>query len=266
MRHCSLLCLVLTLSACATRTPRVLHYDLSTLELSQNAANHTGPSLAIERFRAAAGLGSDQVFIRGTDYRLDHYYYHRWRAPSSELVTEFFVDAFAASGAFCRVAPDRYTSSADLLVTGRIKKLEGVRRSDGSSARVSIDLIARKGQTRELVFYENFRREVPVTERSVQGLVSAFQKGLRSIAKEAAPQIARAAPSGASCGSSAMRHEFLRGAGSSAACAHSLDSGSDDSALGSGVVEPASAPPVSSSPSPLAPSVSSPLPEPTRRS
>lgn len=191
---------IVALCACASASPPVTYYDMSTLELSPVRYSAEGPVVRVDRFSAAPGFASDEIVMRSTDFHVESYVYHRWRASSADLVTELMADALAGAGSFCRVDVDELAYDADVVVTGRILRLEGVRKLGGTIARASIAITARIPGTGGMVLSRRFVHEAPVTEHSVEALVRAFREGLLAIAGEVVPRLERVSSADRSCG------------------------------------------------------------------
>lgn len=184
------LAIVLLLAACGAPAPRVIYYDLSGGALPSQCTNPRGPIIALTDLEASATARGDEIAIRSVDGHIDHYLYHRWQAPVPRLVTELIAERFAASGEFRRVDLNELAADAEVIASGRILRFEGARREGETSvARIVIELSARSKQ-RSATFTRRFTKVIPVTDRSIRGLVQALRRAVIAIAREAAPHLA----------------------------------------------------------------------------
>jgi ABC-type uncharacterized transport system auxiliary subunit len=168
----------------------VKFYDFSTLEPTAARTSETGPIVKIERLNAPPGLGGTNISMRWQDFRIESYRYHRWRASSSDLVTELMGRALAESGNFRRVDIDTISDDADVVLSGTILRFEGVGGPNGSVARVSIAITARRPGSQAILLSRQFDQEIAVRSHSIVALVSAFREGVVAIAADVSALVA----------------------------------------------------------------------------
>lgn len=179
-------------SACLSKAPRVVYYDLHTRAVPRQCTSEGGTVVAITPFDASASAGGAQLIMRSDRGQLEPYLYHRWQAPVTQLVAELFAETLASSGQFGNVAQGSVPADTDLVISGRIERFEGVRVDDRRSiARAVIDLsITDLSRPSAPPVARRFAVELPITERSIDALVLALRNAVIRIARDVTPVLA----------------------------------------------------------------------------
>jgi ABC-type uncharacterized transport system auxiliary subunit len=181
--------LLFALAACGGAPP-VRYYQLAAPESAEASGGDV--VLAVEQLTADAAFEDQRMVYRTSPYRVDYYYYHRWSAPPSLLVTDYLRMAYARTGRF-RAVVSGYTPEATAVLTGRVLALEEVDgdQSDGPwRGRVRLELALRDGRSGELLWSRTLSEEEPVESRSPEGVAQALTRAVARIVESTAPEIA----------------------------------------------------------------------------
>lgn len=182
--------LALALSACAGKTPPVIHYDLAGPTQGETQPAPPGaPVIALERVASAAPYDTNRIALRTSDVNLDYYRYHRWVAPAPDLVTELLASNLRESGQFSRVEIETFGTEPAAILEGRLLTLEIDATQPRLTVHIVVELTAREPGG-DVLFHRQLSRRIPLATRSVEAAVAAMRRGLQAIAQTAARQVA----------------------------------------------------------------------------
>jgi ABC-type uncharacterized transport system auxiliary subunit len=148
------------------------------------AAEEPRASVAVHEFRCPAYLRQGAIVYRPTPEKVGFYNYQRWAVDPREFVANTVVDRLRASGRFSMVKFYDGHSDVDLLLSGRLDKLEEVD-YDGD-VRVEVALSAqmmdlRSGKT---VWASDASEAAEVGKRTVPAVVAGMDEAMdRAIQK-----------------------------------------------------------------------------------
>lgn len=176
---------VASLSLGCASSPEVRYYKLALPEAEANAeAPAPAVSIAIEYLTSDAAYDDERIVYRQSPYRLDYYFYHRWSAPPSVLVTDALRQSFLDSGRFISVTGG-YTARTDVILSGRLVALEEVDKNEEDwSARLILDLQLHRTRDGELLWSKQLRRQQEVTTRSPEGVAEALSLAAHALSQE----------------------------------------------------------------------------------
>mgnify|MGYP006289388033 CR=1 FL=1 len=174
---CALLCV-----ACGS-PQQIRHYQPEVVTQQIESVNKP-PSrvvLAVEDFSAGTAYDEQRIVYRAADYKFDYYHFHRWAAPTGQLVSDALREVYRETGAFKAVVSS-YATRADVVLSGRVIALEEIDRAkDEWLGRIHLNMRLRDAKTGELLWSETLRVEEPMKGQNPDGLAAAISRGLTSI-------------------------------------------------------------------------------------
>ncbi|WP_413206884.1 ABC-type transport auxiliary lipoprotein family protein [Rhodospirillum sp. A1_3_36] len=186
----------LLLGACAVENapPTDVFYRLDIPQSEIVPAPVTDPrTVEVGRFDAKGTLGDRAIaFTTRTDGQvLEQYSYHFWEETPAILLRDQMVNYLRASGAFAEVVTPALRARADLLILGRVLRMEHVLPPEGESGpavALSLELTLLDPQTDDVKVLATYTEVIPVADRTVptatQGLRDALARILARFAKD----------------------------------------------------------------------------------
>ena len=168
------------LGGCAG-SPEIHYYRLAPPQAAPtNAASGQAQApqvrVAIEYLSADAAYDDARIVYRKSPYRLDYYFYHRWSAPPSALVTDALRQSFQRSGRFAQVSSG-YTARTDAILSGRLVALEEIDVSPTQwKARLVLDLQLHRTRDGELLWSRQLEGEEPVEQLDPEGVAKSLSQ------------------------------------------------------------------------------------------
>ena len=177
------------LAACGGASPDVRYYQLAAVDIPPQAKSDR--VIAVEAFSAEGAYDDDRIIYRSTPYRLDYYQYHRWSAAPGLMVSGYFEQALAKTGAFRAVVRDQ-TPEASLVIRGRVVAIEEIDRTKTQwVGRIAVEIAATDPKTGETVWSQAYDETEPLPMQSPEGLARALSIAVARIATRAAPELAK---------------------------------------------------------------------------
>lgn len=176
--------------ASCSSAPEIRYYKLAMPEVepAANAEPSLG-SIAIEYLSSDAAYDDTRIVYRKSPYRLDYYYYHRWSAPPSVMITDALRQAFVDSGRFSSVAGG-FTSKTELILSGRLVSLEEVDVDEESwEARLVLDLQLHRTSDGALLWSQQIKNKQSVDERNPEGVAKALSEATYALSAQLIQQI-----------------------------------------------------------------------------
>jgi ABC-type uncharacterized transport system auxiliary subunit len=185
---------VLPASGCGGAAPPTNYYRLVPADCGPEAPDRADLAvLAVDELEVDSTYDDEQIVYRTSAYQLDRYYYHRWSAPPSRLVSDTLRLAYAASGRFAEVVPGP-VDRAQVILRGRITALEEVDlTSERLVGRLELELRLEDATTGEILWSGRYAEEVPMRDRTPEALAQATSIALARIVEASTPAIAAAA-------------------------------------------------------------------------
>jgi ABC-type uncharacterized transport system auxiliary subunit len=169
---------LLLLAACAA-SPEIRYFRVE-YPLPGPSANSPLPlTLGIARLAAPEPYRQERISYRTSPYQVQSYTYARWEAPPVDMVHERLLEQCAASGRFRRVVPWRRGDVLDYHLEARLRRFEELDEADGWYGLVELEyeLVDREGKS---LLREVMSRRVRVEARTMDGVVEALSRGLRT--------------------------------------------------------------------------------------
>jgi uncharacterized lipoprotein YmbA len=132
--------LTLLISGCGVKYPS--YYTLSIApELKSDVSSTPRPvTVAVRQFETPAYLRQGRIVYSDAPGEVGFYDYHRWAADPGAAVTTAMIEALRSGRLFSAVAPYDGHDRSDLLMTGRLEKLDEI--DYGGEVRVEAKLSA----------------------------------------------------------------------------------------------------------------------------
>ena len=150
----------------------------------------TLPTVAVRGFHSAEYLRQGAIVYRPAPEQVGFYSYQRWAVNPSEFVTRAMIDHLRASGKFAEVVLYDGRADVDLVLTGRLEKLDEIDYQGGVKAEVAISAQMTDLHSGKMVWTGDASQIEKVDKRTVGGVVAgmssavdgAIQKLLASLA------------------------------------------------------------------------------------
>jgi uncharacterized lipoprotein YmbA len=127
------------LMGCAGKTRFPAYYTLHVpppVDVPSAAAGR--PSLAVREFRSPEYLRQGAIVYRTSPEQVGFYQYHRWAVDPREFVTNVIIDRLRTTGRFAEVRAYDGRADVDLVLSGRLEKLEEVDYEGGVQVEVAL--------------------------------------------------------------------------------------------------------------------------------
>jgi ABC-type uncharacterized transport system auxiliary subunit len=180
---------ILTISAClmccvgGTRFPA--YYTLHVppaVDVPSAAAGR--PSLVVREFRSPEYLRQGAIVYRTSPEQIGFYQYHRWAADPREFVTNAIIDRLRATGRFAEVRAYDGRADVDLVLSGRLEKLEEVDYEGGVRVEVALSAQLTDPRTDKPVWANAASESAQVEKRNVPAVVADMSQAMdRAIQK-----------------------------------------------------------------------------------
>ncbi|MBI4575917.1 MAG: membrane integrity-associated transporter subunit PqiC [Planctomycetes bacterium] len=171
-------------AGCASTPPETHLYSLDLPPAEGTPGEALVARLGVEEFTASPLLEGRGLVYRLSEVELARYRYHEWAEAPAVLVHGNVAEALRAAGVAGSVleAPRFYEGEADLVLAGRLVRLEEV---DGDKAwRAELELrveLLRPGD-RRVVWAETYRDGRIAERRRPEAVVRALAESLREMA------------------------------------------------------------------------------------
>ncbi len=177
--------LVLFLAGCvglAQSQPEKQYYALEVVRESQTMVLLPGTVLDIRRFRAAPPLGRELVY-RESDARYESDFYNQWFVVPDVMLTQQTTSWLTAAGLFQFVMDSSGSLPPTHILEGTVTALYGDYRANPTKAVLGLQfvLVHDTAASMDMIWQNQYRKEVEVREQSSEALVSGWKEALRLI-------------------------------------------------------------------------------------
>lgn len=177
--------LVLLVAGCiglAQSQPEKRYYALEVEREGQTMVLLPGTVLDIRRFRAAPPLGRELVY-RESDGRYESDFYNQWFVIPDVMLTQQATSWLAAAGLFQFVMDSSGSLSPTHILEGTVTALYGDYRANPAKAVLGLQfvLVHDAAGSMNMIWHNQYRKEVEMMEQSPEALVSGWNEALRSI-------------------------------------------------------------------------------------
>ena len=202
----------LLLAGCSS-PPETKYYTLRTSEVlhlpSPNAgtllsSNAKGPVVLVDHFAIDEAYASERLAYRQSDHELNYDPYSLWAGPPAAQIEDAVRDLLCQSGIFADVRQPAPLASgkngADVIVTGRIARLEEIDKDEQWSAALDVELYLVDAKTHDVIAAKRYAASEPSPKRNprdvVATLASLLEKGVKEFLVEARPALDARKPRG----------------------------------------------------------------------
>lgn len=178
----AVLTLALGLAGCAAGPAPMDHFY--RIEVGAASVRLSQPRLAgvIEVDRPRADTLTDQLpllYRQGGGAEVKRHSFHRWMTAPSSMIQHDLI-AFLRSVSDQQIVPPEVRVRADVIITGRILRLERVLEGGNSGVVIELDLgVSERGG--KLILLRSYREERAAEGSGVPGAVTAFGVALTAI-------------------------------------------------------------------------------------
>jgi ABC-type uncharacterized transport system auxiliary subunit len=134
--------------------------------------------VAVLDLKVAGEYKDDRLAYRPSPYEIGYYNYARWAAAPEVLVSRAVRERLAAAGLFAAVLPAGSGEPRDLVVDGRIDRLEEIDEPGGFTGRLALDLALREAPDAAPIFAARYEKARPMSERSPAAIARALSDAL----------------------------------------------------------------------------------------
>ena len=176
---------VLLLAGCVglvQSQPEKRYYALEVVREGQTRVLLPGAVLDIRRFRATPPLGRELVY-RESDARYESDFYNQWFVMPDVMLAQQTTSWLMAAGLFQMVMDSSGSLPPTHILEGTVTALYGDYRANPAKAVLGLQfiLVHDTAASRDMIWHNQYRKEVEVREQSPEALVSGWSEALRSI-------------------------------------------------------------------------------------
>ena len=143
-----------------------------------------GPILAVRRLQVAPGLSEKQLVYRTGAVAYESDYYNQFLSAAGTLIAEQTRRWLARAGLFAAVVNTGSDVAATHVIEGNVTALYGdFRNDDAPTGAVAVEffLIDESAADPTVVFHKDYRTAVPLSARTAEALVIAYNDALAQI-------------------------------------------------------------------------------------
>ena len=179
LRFLMSLAVMLSLLGCSGAVKYPTYYTLHSGDIPDPpTAEGSKASVAVHEFQAPVYLRQGPIVYRESPEKIGFYNYHRWAVDPREVVTNTIVDRLRASGRFAAVKTYDGRSDVDLILSGRLEKLEEVDYEGG--VKVEVELSAQMTELRsgKTIWASTASDSLEVGKRTVPAVVAEMSEAM----------------------------------------------------------------------------------------
>lgn len=138
--------------------------------------------LDVRRFRASAPLGRELVY-RESDARYESDFYNQWFVVPDVMLTQQTTNWLTAAGLFQYVMDSSGSLPPTHILEGTVTALYGDYRANPAKAVLGLQfvLVHDTAASTDMIWYNQYRKEVEVSKQSPEALASGLNEALRII-------------------------------------------------------------------------------------
>jgi ABC-type uncharacterized transport system auxiliary subunit len=162
----------------------------SVATIARSSELTASPAIAVEEFEVAAAYDDPRIVYRTGPFHLRYYHYHRWSAPPSIAIRDYFRAALGQTRHFARVTSQASDPSVALIVGGTVHEIEEVDVSEERwVAHVSLQAHARSAATGLVLWSRTFEANHTLEQRHPEALARAMSTALDGILSQLVPTL-----------------------------------------------------------------------------
>lgn len=191
------LCLVLfVLGGCVNLDrsyPEKHSYVLEAVRPGETRASIPETVLKVRKFRVSPAFEGKELVYRANDARYEGDFYNEWFVPPNALITQQIVNWLTRAGLFQYVMDSSGPLPATHMLEGTLTALYGDYRATPAKAVLAVQffLLHEASSQAEVLWHQEYRKEVDVMDQKPEALLSGWNEALRRILSEVEEDLAR---------------------------------------------------------------------------
>lgn len=163
--------------------PEKHSYILEAVRPGETQASIPGTVLKIRKFRVSPAFEGKELVYRTNDARYEGDYYNEWFVPPNAMITQQIVNWLTRAGLFQYVMDSSGPLPATHRLEGTLTALYGDYRATPAKAVLAVQffLLHEASAQAEVLWHQEYWKEVNVMEQQPEALVSGWNEALRLI-------------------------------------------------------------------------------------
>ncbi|HQY59296.1 MAG: ABC-type transport auxiliary lipoprotein family protein [Nitrospira sp.] len=163
--------------------PEKHSYALEVVRQGEPFAPTPGSVLKVRKFRASPAAGEKELVYRTSDTRYEADFYNEWFVPPNAMITQQVLNWLTRAGLFEFVMDSSGPLPATHMLEGTLTALYGDYRATPAKAVLAVQffLLHEASGQAEVLWHQEYRKEVDVMEQTPEALVSGWNGALRLI-------------------------------------------------------------------------------------
>ena len=163
--------------------PEKHYYALEVARQEEPFAPVSQTVLKVRKFRTSPSFEGKEFVYRTSDARYDADFYNEWFASPNAMLTQQVLSWLTVAGLFQYVMDSSGPLAATHILEGTVTALYGDYRAIPSKAVLGLQffLIHEASSPAAIILHQEYRKEVELTEKSPEALVSGWNAALRFI-------------------------------------------------------------------------------------
>ncbi len=163
--------------------PEKHSYILETARPGETRASIPETVLKVRKFRVSPAFEGKELVYRTSDARYEGDFYNEWFVPPNAMLTQQTLNWMTTAGLFQYVMDSSGPLPATHLLEGTLTALYGDYRATPAKAVLAVQffLLHEASSQAEVLWHQEYRKELEVMERTPEALVSGWNEALRLI-------------------------------------------------------------------------------------
>ncbi|MDF0676992.1 MAG: ABC-type transport auxiliary lipoprotein family protein [Nitrospira sp.] len=177
---------VLVLGGCVNLDrsyPEKHSYILEAVHPGETRASIPETVLKVRKFRVSPAFEGKELVYRTSDARYEGDFYNEWFVPPNAMITQQVMNWLTRAGLFQYVMGSSGPLPATHMLEGTLTALYGDYRATPAKAVLVVQffLLHEASGQAEVLWHQEYRKEVNVMEQKPEALVSGWNEALRLI-------------------------------------------------------------------------------------
>lgn len=173
--------------------PEKHYYVLEAVPPGETHAPIPGTVLQVRRFRVSPAFEGKELVYRTNDVRYEGDYYNEWFVLPNAMITQQVMIWLKEAGPFQYVRDSSGPLPATHMLEGTLTALYGDYRASPAKAVLAVQffLLQETSPQVEVLWHQEYRKEVEVREQKPEALLSGWNEALRLILSALDEDLAR---------------------------------------------------------------------------